>query len=121
MNMLTTKQHYVVNLATKCHNLVVCGQAGTGKSHIIPYVVIEPEKMDKKVAVTSTTGLATQNCPCHLKPMTTHHWCGIQDGRFGNIMTYFSGVQIFPIYMDDSTLLNNIRQTRVKDFGSFCY
>ena len=95
MNMLTTKQHYVVNLATKGHNLVVCGQAGSGRSHIIPYVVKESEKMDKKVAVTSTTVLATQNFPFHLKPMTIHHWCKIQDGRFGNIMTYFSDVQTF--------------------------
>ena len=58
--MLTLQQARAVDLALEGHNVVVTGGIGCGKTITLNYVITRLQNEGKKVAVTASTGLASQ-------------------------------------------------------------
>ena len=79
--MLTRGQESALQLVIRGHNLVVCGQAGTGKSFLIEQI-FKSERRRKNVSVLATTGIACTNFPESMQAKTIHSWSGILDGRY---------------------------------------
>ena len=79
MNFLQAK---AVNIATKGHNLLLLGRAGTGKSYVVNTIANELRNIGKKVQITCSTGIA-----CSVYPpgdaCTIHHFLGLSDCRYG--------------------------------------
>jgi Cdc6-like AAA superfamily ATPase len=50
-------QAFAVETILKKHNLVLTGQAGTGKSHVIKEVIKQLRKTATRFSVTASTGL----------------------------------------------------------------
>ncbi|XP_070209716.1 uncharacterized protein [Littorina saxatilis] len=61
------------------HNVIILGQAGTGKTTLVAELCHSLRLSGRKVAVTATTGIACQSLP--VGAMTLHRWSGIADGR----------------------------------------
>ena len=62
------------------HNLVLTGQAGTGKTFTIKQCVNKLRQSGKNLALTCYTGIACLQYE-GLKPMTLHKLAGLEDGR----------------------------------------
>lgn len=71
----------VMECAVSGHNMIILGQAGTGKTSLINNIFTKLTKIGRKVKMTATTGLASSLLP---KGQTIHRLTGIQDGRFLN-------------------------------------
>jgi ATP-dependent DNA helicase PIF1 len=69
---LNTEQRLCVELAQAGHNLFVTGGAGTGKSFTIEVMVLALNVLQKRVALTATTG----NAAVHIGGTTLHHFGG---------------------------------------------
>ena len=78
---LSNKQKVIVEQAKVGHNLLILGQAGTGKSHVVKHIVQTLKNDGKKVAVTGSTGMAASHYP---NGTTYHRWSGLRDGSFTN-------------------------------------
>ena len=63
------------------HNLVVLGQAGTGKSFLVRETQRRLASEGRRVHVAASTGIAASQ---FLHGTTQHHFAGILDGRFSN-------------------------------------
>lgn len=75
-------QRTAYTMALDGHSFCVTGPAGTGKSYTIRQIVKGLRDRKKRVAVTSSTGLAgaqMRDKTCR----TLHSWAGILDGRYG--------------------------------------
>jgi ATP-dependent DNA helicase PIF1 len=66
-------------MAKKGHNLVITGQAGTGKTLLLKALISALESDGKTVSVVATTGMAATLLP---HATTLHRLCGLKDGRF---------------------------------------
>ena len=66
-----------VELIKNGHNLVITGQDGTGKTHLIKHVT--QILSGSQVRVTCYTGMACQQYPA---ACTLHKFAGLEDGRF---------------------------------------
>ncbi|CAC5408438.1 PIF1 [Mytilus coruscus] len=77
---MNVKQLIALNEVKNGHNLLLLGQSGTGKSHLVCTIEQELKKGGKTVAVTGTTGVASLN----IGGITVHSWSGIADGHFSN-------------------------------------
>ena len=77
---MDTDQRTAWNAIMTGHNLVLTGQAGTGKTFTIKHCVNELRKNGKNVALTCYTGIACLQYE-GLKPMTLHKFAGLEDGR----------------------------------------
>lgn len=83
MNTINTDQSLAVETILNGHNLILTGQAGTGKTYTIQNTCKELEKRNISCALTCSTGIAT--CAyCDVKAWTLHKWCGILDGQYFN-------------------------------------
>ena len=60
LQMLNAKQEEAVRLAKDGHNLFISGGIGTGKTHTIEAIIHELKHQSVHVAVTASTGLASQ-------------------------------------------------------------
>ena len=76
-------QSFAYNLAKEGHNLVICGQAGSGKTYLLQKITRGLRAEDKNVYVTCSTGIAATKYS-DLGGTTLHKWAGIADGRFLN-------------------------------------
>ena len=74
---LNEEQRHAVNLILAGANVLLTGQAGTGKSFIIKRVVTELISRGKIVGVTSTTGVSA----LLINGTTIHRWSGIKLGE----------------------------------------
>ena len=84
MNMsLSKSQSLAYEKATSGHNVVILGQAGTGKSFVMKKIITSLKLDNKYVAVTGSTGMAASHYS-QFKATTYHRWCGIRDGRYSN-------------------------------------
>ena len=79
MNFLQQK---AADVATSGHNLVLTGQAGTGKSYTLGVLHTLLKRDGKRVQLTCTTGIACTHFPDSFKAMTLHRWAGLGDGRY---------------------------------------
>ncbi|XP_061167824.1 uncharacterized protein LOC133176769 [Saccostrea echinata] len=61
------------------HNLIISGQAGTGKTFLVKRIVKKYSK-EKHVAIVCSTGIAATHYG-DLGAVTLHKWAGIEDGR----------------------------------------
>ena len=77
-------QKYAFNLAVNGHNLVVTGQAGTGKTFLVRKLVQYMRyTQNKNVVIVCSTGIAATHY-ANLNAQTLHKWSGIVDGRYLN-------------------------------------
>ena len=77
--MLDEDQKIAFELANG-HNLIISGQAGTGKSFLLKYIVKDQREKQKNVAIVCSTGIASTLYE-ELGAKTLHKWAGIEDGR----------------------------------------
>ena len=73
---LTDDQNLAYNSFLDERNILISGQAGTGKSHLIKKIVSHCERINKTIAVTAMTGAA----PCLINGKTIHSWGGLGIG-----------------------------------------
>ena len=73
----TTMDPDLYQIASSGHNLLILGQAGTGKSKFLLELKHLFEARNKHVTVTASTGMAAQQ----LGGTTLHRFSGIGDGR----------------------------------------
>ena len=77
-------QLFTFQAAINGHNLVITGQAGTGKTHITKEIAKHIRYTQKKeVSIVCSTGIAATHYQ-DLKAQTLHRWAGIEDGRYSN-------------------------------------
>lgn len=67
------KQARAIEIMLEGHNVLLTGQAGSGKTWTINEFVKQARKRHMKVVVTATTGLASS----HIGGQTIHSWSGI--------------------------------------------
>ena len=65
-----TNLEKIIKLINNDENVFITGHAGTGKSYILNKL---KEQFDKKLTITSTTGIAAVN----VKGQTLHSWAGV--------------------------------------------
>ncbi|XP_071153426.1 uncharacterized protein [Mytilus edulis] len=80
--MLDEDQKIAFELANG-HNLIISGQAGTGKSFLLKYIVKDQREKQKNVAIVCSTGIASTLYK-ELGAKTLHKWAGIENGRHLN-------------------------------------
>ena len=80
---LNLRQAQAKQMALDGHNILVTGQCGTGKTHLLRAIIKEAKQNDKSVSVTATTGMACQQFR-NLGAVTLHSWAGLLDGRYTN-------------------------------------
>lgn len=66
-------QARAIEIMLEGHNVLLTGQAGSGKTWTINEFVKQAKKQHKKVVVTATTGLASS----HIGGQTIHSWSGM--------------------------------------------
>ena len=68
------------------HNVLILGQAGTGKTELIKDYANKLRKQGKTVQITAPTGIAALN----VNGITVHKFAGLLDGRFTDdeLLTY---------------------------------
>ena len=79
----------------KNHNVLVLGQAGTGKTSLLKDIYKEQKSLGRNVQITASTGIAATVLP---GAKTVHSFFGILDGRFTN-------EEMFQRLGEDSNLL----------------
>lgn len=79
---MNADQILAVELIKQGHNVVLTGQAGSGKTFTIHNSCMELDKLEIKYALTCSTGIAT--CAYDERAWTLNKWCGILDGRYSN-------------------------------------
>lgn len=67
---LTDSQNTAYNLFLDGKNILITGEAGTGKSHLIKKIVAFCERTSREIAVTAMTGAAA----CLISGKTIHSW-----------------------------------------------
>lgn len=80
---MDTDQKTCLDTVIAGHNLLLVGQAGTGKTYTIQKCVNQLRSMGKNVALTCYTGIACLQYQ-GLHPMTLHKFAGLEDGRHNN-------------------------------------
>ena len=77
-------QLFTFQAAINGQNLVITGQAGTGKTYITKKLQNTLGILKKKeVSIVCSTGIAATHYQ-DLKAQTLHRWAGIEDGRYSN-------------------------------------
>jgi len=66
-------QERAIALAKSGHNILLTGQAGTGKTYTLNAIIKELKKAGKNIARTASTGIAST----HISGQTIHSWAGI--------------------------------------------
>ena len=77
---LTNEQRAVLNCASLGHNLLVSGQAGTGKSTLVNSIVKELTSCGKKVKVVCSSGISCSLYGDSINSQTVHSCYGLQTG-----------------------------------------
>ena len=75
---LTNEQRAVLNCASLGHNLLVSGQAGTGKSTLVNSIVKELTSCGKKVKVVCSSGISCSLYGDSINSQTVHSCYGLQ-------------------------------------------
>ncbi|XP_033729325.1 ATP-dependent DNA helicase pif1-like [Pecten maximus] len=65
------------------HNVIITGQAGSGKTYLVKHIVKYSRKCHKNVSIVCSTGIAATHYG-DLGAQTVHKWSGIEDGRHLN-------------------------------------
>ena len=58
MSVLTPGQAQIVSVASRGHNVLITGQAGTGKSTVVEEIISNLNAVGLKVAVVCSSGIA---------------------------------------------------------------
>lgn len=56
--MFDEDQQQAFNLPISGHNLLISGQAGTGKTHLLKHIITNQRQVQRRVSVVCSTGLA---------------------------------------------------------------
>ncbi|XP_045173548.2 uncharacterized protein LOC123535080 [Mercenaria mercenaria] len=73
------QQQSAVDIASAGHNLLILGQAGTGKSFVVRKIQEMLTKNSKTVKITCSTGIA---CCVYNDACTVNRFLGLHDGRY---------------------------------------
>ncbi|KAH3882792.1 hypothetical protein DPMN_006737 [Dreissena polymorpha] len=76
------EQQKAFDLCLEGHNVLITGQAGTGKTFLLTRIASALKAQGKHVQVTCTTGIASTAFSADLKATTIHRWTGLHDGRY---------------------------------------
>jgi ATP-dependent DNA helicase PIF1 len=76
---LSAEQKYAYSKFIKGENLFITGPGGTGKTHLIKYLVKYAKSVSKRVDVCAMTGCAAVLLNCNAS--TIHSWSGIKIAR----------------------------------------
>ena len=80
MSVLTPGQAQIVSVASRGHNLLITGQAGTGKSTVVEEIISNLNAVGLKVAVVCSSGIAcTVYEPGKASTMHSHYGLGVAD------------------------------------------
>ena len=66
----------IMELIQQGHSVILVGAAGTGKSHLLKQIAQTLQNENKKVCITCSTGIATDNF-ITTGATTLHAWSGI--------------------------------------------
>jgi chromosomal replication initiation ATPase DnaA len=58
LKMLDADKKNAFELVNSGHNMIICGQAGVGKTHLVKHIVQYKRKEHKHVSVVCSTGIA---------------------------------------------------------------
>jgi len=78
-NDLSVEQRYVLQKFKKGENIFVTGPGGTGKTHLIQFLLQYANKINKHIDVCAMTGCAALLLKCNAT--TLHSWSGIKLAR----------------------------------------
>ena len=79
--MLNNEQELCLSLARNGHNIVILGQAGTGKTYTISHIIKLMKDNGKNVGVCSSTGISASHMSKY-GAKTIHSWSCLEDGRY---------------------------------------
>lgn len=80
MSVLTPGQAQIVSVASRGHNLLITGQAGTGKSTVVEEIISNLNAVGLKVAVVCSSGIAcTVYEPGKASTVHSHYGLGVAD------------------------------------------
>ena len=80
MSVLTPGQAQTVSVASRGHNLLITGQAGTGKSTVVEEIISNLNAVGLKVAVVCSSGIAcTVYEPGKASTVHSHYGLGVAD------------------------------------------
>ena len=91
--MLNFEQSKALSAAVSGHNVLICGQAGTGKSHTLKTIVNSLRK-EKRVSLLCSTGMACLQVKEHDAKTVHRYDCRL----FISLFDYFYYVQKKDIY-----------------------
>ena len=77
---MDSQQKYALDAVLNGHNIVLLGQAGTGKTYTIKECVKNLRRAGKFVSLTCYTGIACLQYE-GLSATTLHKFAGLEDGR----------------------------------------
>ena len=77
MSVLTPGQAQIVSVASRGHNLLITGQAGTGKSTVVEEIISNLNAVGLKVAVVCSSGTAYE--PGKASTVHSHDGLGVAD------------------------------------------
>ena len=84
---LSQGQAQIISLACKGHNLLVTGQAGTGKSTVVSEIISNLQAVGKKVSVVCSSGIACTVYDAGLaSTIHSYYGLGIADLPWGQLV-----------------------------------
>ncbi|XP_060605532.1 uncharacterized protein LOC132758030, partial [Ruditapes philippinarum] len=120
--MLSIEQIYALNSAKAGHNLLICGQAGTGKTYVVKRIVNDL-KRSRSLALLCTTGIGCMQY-ADMGATTVHSFAGLKDGRH-DVLTLENLVKYDDKYHKvrenvarcETLIVDEISMLSMKDFG----
>ena len=83
-SMTSNPYEEAISLAVDGHNIIVTGQAGTGKSFLLTQIANQLTKKGKIVQKAASTGLAASIIAEDTGACTLHNFCGLKIGNLSD-------------------------------------
>ena len=104
MSVLTSGQAQIVSVASRGHNLLITGQAGTGKSTVVEEIISNLNAVSLKVAVVRSSGVA----------------CTVYEPVYGPLCTWNSATVLSLMYIAYQCFYLPTKISTVVNIQHFC-